>query len=246
MVEIPPRMVVVVSFELQNSAVPQPSPTVSVSAMIAAGAYGAPVSPTPLTLLNQTVFGVALGGNPLFAMLPAFVRRDIGQNNPLASASTTITVTLQTNCDFTEGSLVFLTNLTGSQTADDSALPVESVLGGGFEPTGVWKSGPGSMELVVGSQGLLHNESYVLSFVLRNSATSQLSPSGSLFSRHFDDEDHVGRGVARRGRFSLDHSWACSEWKRLCFCCDPSLSEHGCHCLPYIQFNCAAIRKYNS
>ena len=131
-------------------------------------------------MLNQTIFGVRLGGNPLYAIIPAFLVKSIGQSNPLASASTVITVTLQTNCDFSAGSRVILTNLIGSQTADDPSLPVSVNPSNAFESSGVWSSGSGSLELLVAGAGLLYNESYILAFVLQNSATTQSSPSVSI------------------------------------------------------------------
>ena len=172
--------ILVLSFELQNSAVPQPSPSVSVSALISAGVHGAPIRSEAMALLNQTIFGVRLGGNPLYAIIPAFLVKSIGQSNPLASASTVITVTLQTNCDFSAGSRVILTNLIGSQTADDPSLPVSVNPSNAFESSGVWSSGSGSLELLVAGAGLLYNESYILAFVLQNSATTQSSPSVSI------------------------------------------------------------------
>ena len=172
--------ILVLSFELQNSAVPQPSPSVSVSALISAGVHGAPIRSEAMALLNQTIFGVRLGGNPLYAIIPSFLVKSIGQSNPLASASTVITVTLQTNCDFSAGSRVILTNLIGSQTADDPSLPVSVNPSNAFESSGVWSSGSGSLELLVAGAGLLYNESYILAFVLQNSATTQSSPSVSI------------------------------------------------------------------
>ena len=169
-----------IRFQLQNGAVPQSSPPVSISATVYAGRYNAPVSPSAMDVLNQSAVGVDLGANPLFIIVPAFVIKQIGQSTPLASASNTITITFQANCNIAPSSLITFTNLVGSQTASTNALPVLSSPSGAFGLSAAWTSGSGSLVVNVSRFDLLRNTTYTVWFELQNSATSQQSPSVSI------------------------------------------------------------------
>ena len=176
----PMNNTVIVWFSLQNSATPQNSPAVSISAVVKSGLHDAPIAQTVMNVLNQSALGVGFGSNPMYVIAPQFTTKVIGQSNPLANASTVITSTLQANCNIAPGSTITLINLVGSQTASTSALPIYSMPSGVFGSIGGWTSSIGALVLVVVNQGLFQNLSYVVWFELQNSAMSQSSPIISI------------------------------------------------------------------
>jgi hypothetical protein len=120
-----------VSFDLRNSAERQDPPSVSVSATIAS-AYGPGVSTVASTAMDKSgmdAVGVRHGAAALLVHEPGFEIKAIGQSNPLAWASNTLTLTLSPDCDMAAGSNVTVYGLTGTETGDSDELGVGVVSG---------------------------------------------------------------------------------------------------------------------
>ena len=181
-----------VTFAVQNGGDAQPGVTVAVSGTLESGlAIDAPVPSIILTSDLGGLLSVPNGASPLLLVVPVFDVNDVGQSFPLVSASNTITVTLSGSVDFPAGSTITLTGLSGTQTANDSAL----VLGGGgsasFGNAGGWTMTEGTLVLLVDSGGLSAGTNYTLSILLRNGAAAQgavtVSVSGVVDSGGADD-----------------------------------------------------------
>lgn len=103
----------VVWFTLINPVSGQTAPTVSLSGQMESGSYDAPVSPAQLVQPNTKIYGVAGGGNPLYSIVPTFTTRHVRQSNPLAFATSNITISLTCNVELsqTESSVITITGL---------------------------------------------------------------------------------------------------------------------------------------
>jgi hypothetical protein len=114
-----------VRFSLDNPASTQASPTLNVEAAIQDN--GA-IASAAMTSPADALYGVASGLKPLEVLVPAFTVQSIEQSTPFVGASNTLTVTLASNYDLADGSMVTISGLAGSQT-EDTMLPVASTLG---------------------------------------------------------------------------------------------------------------------
>ena len=178
-------------FELQNNNLFQESPAVKISSTIYAGAHPSIIPISDMSVLNNSLLSVDNCENPLQIIIPEFSISVIGQSTPLVSGSNNLTVTLQTTCDFSPGTIIVIYNLTGMQTnesnisiagyvsPDNSTTNTASVFGMiPFEPWAKWEPTFGNLtlQLKTDSLGMLRNNSYVLQFTLRNGEIDQVSP----------------------------------------------------------------------
>jgi hypothetical protein len=91
---------------------------------------------------------------PLRVFLPVFTNLSIGQSYPLTNAANMLTVTLQTNCDFSEHSTLTLSGLVRTRTTSTQALAVVSQPESTFQgDTGTWDADSGTLVLTVGAEG---------------------------------------------------------------------------------------------
>jgi len=111
---------------------------------------------------------------------PAITGRDIGQSNPLASASNTITATITISCDLWTGSTVTISGLDGTQTSNSGAIAIKSSDASGgnegiFGTTADWDQGAGKLTVTAASP-MAGATAYKVSWVLRNQAAARPSP----------------------------------------------------------------------
>jgi hypothetical protein len=116
------------------------------------------------------------------AALPTFSVAEIIQTTPVAGQSNVITVALRANTILTAGTLVTITGLTGSQTADTAAGNsfVFSTTTNAFSTQGTWTRTDGKLVLTVGSATIVTGSNSVATFTLQNSASAQESPAVSV------------------------------------------------------------------
>ena len=79
--------------------------------------------PTALDAPSSPLLGVVNGANPLLVVVPEFDVREIGQSNPLAGGSNTITVTIQSNVNLAQATDSSVVTISGLTNAPDAAKP---------------------------------------------------------------------------------------------------------------------------
>jgi len=174
----------VVSFWLRNPSEPQEAPAVELSGKVDSGmvpdATGqmlegelhAPVHAENMTAANETRLSVGGASAPLHVFVPVFVVSDIGQSTPLADASNMLTVTLRSNCDLEAGTNFTLSGLVETQTESGNTVPITvSPEGAGLESES-WDQAEGNL-VITSAKMLLRNQTYVISFWLRNNPLPQ-------------------------------------------------------------------------
>jgi hypothetical protein len=200
-----------VTFDLQHAAAEYTPPTVSISAVVSNGstALGS-IAQAAMVAPNGPLLGVVNGTNPLLVVLPEFDVRKIGQSNPLAGGSNTITVTIQSNVPLSQAysSVVTISGLSSYVFSDGAAVALILVSGGNSGESmfsGIWTQVTKSVTLAVAAGRLFSSDtSYAFSFVLTNVLSNQngtlasVSASGSaLFpssrgSMNTDIADRLG------------------------------------------------------
>ena len=157
------------SFEIKNPSVVTTSPTVNIAAL-------GSIVLTAMMKLGTALFGVALGVNPLEGLVPFFGIKSIEQSTRVSGATNTLTVTLTANYELMAGSMVTISGLTGSHTADNPTMAVTSTSNfqGGV---GAWTQTKGSLVLTAGSSGIMAGTPCVVMFDLQNTAADQASPT---------------------------------------------------------------------
>ena len=173
----------VLTFYLQNGALAQQGPSITISGIIQAGLYNSFIGPVAMTTLNSDLMGVVNGSNPLNVIIPAFSVRSIIQNNPFPSAMNKLVVTLQANCDPGPNSTVYISGLLGSQTAT-GVIPLNLTTASKaiFSASAMWIQSAGALTVSI-SQTLLQGVNYSFAFVLQNNAIAQASLPVSISAR---------------------------------------------------------------
>eukprot|EP00802_Teleaulax_amphioxeia_P009685 Tamp_09706.p1 GENE.Tamp_09706~~Tamp_09706.p1 ORF type:complete len:378 (+),score=62.33 Tamp_09706:95-1135(+) len=177
-----------VTFNLQHAAAEYTPPSVSIAVGIQDGstALGS-ILQVAMDPPNAPLLGVHNGANPLVVVLPEFDVRKIGQSNPLASGSNTITVTIQTNVNLAQAdsSVVTITGLTGAP--DRASLALTSVSNsaadlftdGASQGKGVLSSETLTLTVHTG-QTVAGGTQYVFSFVITNPSAAQDASAVSI------------------------------------------------------------------
>jgi hypothetical protein len=171
-----------VTFDLQHAAAEYTPPTVRISAAVNNGttALGS-IAQADMVAPNAPLLGVVNGTNPLLVVLPEFDVRKIGQSNPLAGGSNTITVTIQSNVNLaqaTHSSVVTISGLTNA--ADAASLALTSVANSGASlfsdgsTQGKGALSSGTLTLTVHTaQTVLAGTQYAFSFTITNPSAEQ-------------------------------------------------------------------------
>jgi len=168
-----------VTFTLRNPRGETVSPTVNVQAdIVVSGMRIAWVVQSAMKKSGESLYGVARGRDPLTVVIPSWQRRAIGQAWPLAGFRNTLTVSLQANYLLSPGSMVTISNLTGTQTTDTARLPV-SPTPPLFASVGQWTKDLGQLVLTAAANISAGTEC-VVSFEVMNAQSSQTSPAVSV------------------------------------------------------------------
>jgi hypothetical protein len=163
------------SFTITNPSGAQDAPTVTIAASGTAS-----IPPTWMVAPDSPLLGVAKGSKPLLVMLPEFQVRKIGQSNPLAGGSNTITVTIQSNVNLAQshGSVVTIVGLTNAP--DTWSLALTSVENHGADlfsdgtTQGMGSLISGTLTLKVHRyQTVMAGMQYAFSFTILNPITEQ-------------------------------------------------------------------------
>ena len=152
------------SFNVSNPVHGQLSPSISIE--------------TSGTVLISRMAMVKATGKASPLVIAGFISKSIGQTDPSASANNTISLTLAFFVGISNGTLIIISGLTGSSTADSTSLAVTantSLL----STAGLWTQSNGSMIIRTIGQ-LLADTEYVISFVLTNPSVMQSAPPISL------------------------------------------------------------------
>jgi len=141
-----------------------------------AASGSATITSTAMSKPGTALFGVTNGADPLMVVFPSFSIKSIEQSTPVSSAINKLTVTLTVNYDLKSGSTVTILGLTGSQTADNTALAVTST--NHFLGThGAWTKATGKLVLTVAGTGTVAGSFCEVTFALQNTAGEQASPT---------------------------------------------------------------------
>jgi len=130
---------------------------------------------------GSALLGVANGTDPLLVVVPVFDVRKIGQSNPLAAGSNTITVTIQSNVNLaqaTDSSVVTISGLTNAP--DAASLGLTSVESSGADlfsdgttqGKGALISGTLTLTVHTG-QTVVAGTQYAFSFTITNPSSAQ-------------------------------------------------------------------------
>jgi hypothetical protein len=129
---------------------------------------------------NSPLLGVVNGANPLLVVLPEFQVRKIGQSNPMAEGSNTITVTIKSNVNLAQahGSVVTISGLMNAPDAWRLALTsVENHGADLFSDGTTQRMGSlisGTLTLKVNwNQTVMAGTQYAFSFTILNPSTGQ-------------------------------------------------------------------------
>ena len=119
------------------------------------------------------------------AYAQTFTTRNIGQSNPLAGGSNTITVTITTDNSLAQASVVTVSGLTNA--ADTPSLALNSVensgaslfSNGSTQATGALSSGTLTLTVFTG-QTVTNSTQYAFSFTIMNPLTAQVPAAASI------------------------------------------------------------------
>ena len=117
------------------------------------------ISQAVMTKPGTALYGVAFGLDPLTVFVPELKVKSIQQSTPVPCATNTLTVTLKANMNLADGSMVTITGLTGSQTANTLNLGVTSTPSG-LRTTGEWTQSTGQLLLTEASEGITTGTAY--------------------------------------------------------------------------------------
>jgi len=120
-----------------------------------------------------------MGNDALSDCIQGFGVKSIQQGSPVPGATNTLTVTLATNYNLTGESIVTITGLTGSQTANTASLAVKST-SSCLGATGLWTQSTGPLVLAAASAGTTSGIACTVTFSLANPASAQSSPAVSV------------------------------------------------------------------
>merc|ERR1711871_1722567 len=110
---------IVVTISVTNKARPQRAPTVNGVATIAAG----------------NIASSAMTGTNMAVVAPAFSTKTISASNQGTGAANTLTITLNANVAIASGDVITISGITGTQTADNAALPLNGADKAKFTPS---------------------------------------------------------------------------------------------------------------
>ena len=178
-----------ITFDLQQASAEYTPPTVSIVAAINNGstALGS-IGQAAMVAPNSPLLGVANGSNPLVVVVPEFDVRKIGQSNPLAGGSNTITVTIQSNVNLaqaTDSSVVTISGLTSAPDALSLALTSVESSGadlfsdGTTQGKGALTSGTLTLTVYTG-QTVAAGTQYAFSFTITNPSSAQGAASAVI------------------------------------------------------------------
>ena len=161
-----------VTFDLTNTASSQASPAVIVVADIhdASTASVGSIAPAAMAKPGTALYGVANGADPFEVLVPFFTVKAIEQSTPFVGASNTLTMMLISNYDLSDGSMVTISGLMGSQT-ENRALQLAST-SGVLGTTGTWLR-HGTLILTAAAGGPKRGSKTSVSFSLINNAAPQ-------------------------------------------------------------------------
>ena len=136
---------------------------------------------------GSPLLGVANGANPLLVVVPEFGVRKIGQSNPLAGGSNTITVTIQSNVNLrsTDSSVVTISGLTNAPDAASLGLTSVESSGadlfsdGSTQGKGALSSGTLTLTVHTG-QTVAAGTQYAFSFTITNPSSAQGAASAVI------------------------------------------------------------------
>jgi len=171
----------IIEFEITNGVVVQDWQVVILSALVEGGTFDAPIYEKVMNVSNAAAVGVPNGNNPMLLFEPRLVIRNIGQSNPLASASNTLTITVQPNCDISPHSNISFYGLQGTQTPSTTRLSFTSNTSFFSESWSSWDMDSGNFTLVVGSTGIPVWQTSVIEFEVQNNRHEQ--PDVMVFAR---------------------------------------------------------------
>jgi hypothetical protein len=171
------------SFTITNPSSAQDAPTVKISVTVLTNGSpdgSASIAPTAMVAPNSPLLGVVNGANPLLVVLPEFQVRKIGQSNPMAEGSNTITVTIKSNVNLAQahGSVVTISGLMNAPDAWRLALTsVENRGADLFSDGTTQRMGSlisGTLTLKVNwNQTVMAGTQYAFSFTILNPSTGQ-------------------------------------------------------------------------
>merc|ERR1711871_1808970 len=111
---------IVVTISVTNKASAQSAPTVNVVATIAAG----------------NIASSAMTGTNMAVVAPAFSTKTISASNQGTGAANTLTITLNANVAIASGDVITISGITGTQTTNNAALPLNGADKAKFTPSG--------------------------------------------------------------------------------------------------------------
>ena len=164
------------SFTITN-----PSSAQGAASAVIAASGTASFAQAAMVAPGSALLGVANGADPLLVVVPEFVVRKIGQSNPLAGGSNTITVTIQSNVNLaqaTDSSVVTISGLTNAP--DAASLGLTSVESSGADlfsdgtTQGKGALSSGTLTLTVHTgQTVAAGTQYAFSFTITNPSSAQ-------------------------------------------------------------------------
>merc|ERR1711871_1028695 len=110
---------IVVTISVTNKASAQSAPTVNVVATIAAG----------------NIASSAMTGTNMAVVSPAFATKTISASSQITGATNTLTITLNANVAIASGDVITISGITGTQTTDNAALPLNGADKAKFTPS---------------------------------------------------------------------------------------------------------------
>ena len=164
------------SFTITN-----PSSAQGAASAVIAASGTASFAQAAMVAPGSALLGVANGADPLVVVVPEFGVRKIGQSNPLAAGSNTITVTIQSNVNLaqaTDSSVVTISGLTNAP--DAASLGLTSVESSGADlfsdgtTQGKGALSSGTLTLTVHTgQTVAAGTQYAFSFTITNPSSAQ-------------------------------------------------------------------------
>merc|ERR1711871_252553 len=159
---------IVVTISVQNKASAQSAPTVNVVATIAAG----------------NIASSAMTGTNMAVVAPAFATKTISASSQITGATNTLTITLNANVAIASGDVITISGITGTQTADNAALPLNGADKAKFTPSGTgasastagWTQNTGTLVLTANT-AVNAGTDIVVTISVTNKASTQSAPT---------------------------------------------------------------------
>ena len=141
--------------------------------------HGPEMGPYQVPKTGESLLAVDGGMDPLRVMQPAFNQAQIGQSSSMHGTSeglalNTITFTISLNVQLQHRSSITVSGLTGTNTTDTVAMPIESSEGL-FNTFGSWTRSTGSL-IITAASSIPKNVSVTVRFQILNSFYAQEAP----------------------------------------------------------------------